>query len=324
MGVMIGVNISFLLVTVLLAVAVLTPRNGTVRGTFAAKGKASAARLLLIALLCASAAGALTAQETPPPVPPGATPSAVPSQPPALTNEEIVQMVKANFAEETILKAIKLSETRFDTSAAALLGLKNAGVSEAIIQAMLSSKAAKTEAPAPPEKDPFVPDDVGVYYLHNDRLEEMHPELVTWRTGGVAKSLFLGTKGHINGVLKGTQSKLKVGTPLEFVVRCPESVDITEYMLIRLDVKPDRREFRALTGGFIHASSGLERNNVAFTFEKIAPRTYRTRLSDVPKGEYGFLPPGGQFGATGGGASGAIIMQGAATAGKIYTFCVAE
>jgi hypothetical protein len=94
--------------------------------------------------------------------------------------------------------------------------------------------------------------------------------------------------------------------------------------LLQLDVKPDRREFRALTGGFMHSSSGLDKNAVQFKFEKIAARVYRVTLGNLPKGEYGFLPPGGQYGAMGGGASGAMIMQGSASAGKIYSFRVIE
>ena len=63
---------------------------------------------------------------------------------------------------------------------------------------------------------------------------------------------------------------------------------------------------------------------MTFTFVKIAPRVYRLKLGNLAQGEYGFLPPGGSFGAIGGGASGAMIMQGSASAGKIYSFRVIE
>ena len=260
-------------------------------------------------------------QAAPPPVAPRAEAAPAP-----LTNAEILEMVKAGFAEETILKSIQLSETRFDTSVAALVELKNAGASEKVIQAMLNPKAAKAEekpAAAPP-KNPLVPDDVGIFYIKNTQLVDMRPELVGWRSGGVGKALLLGTKGHINGALKGPQSQNIVVTPVEFIIRCPEQLEIEEYQLLRLDVKPDRREFRALTGGFMHSSSGLDKNAVQFKFEKIAPRVYRVMLGNLPKGEYGFLPPGGQYGAMGGGASGAMIMQGSPSAGKIYSFRVIE
>jgi hypothetical protein len=324
MSVMMVVNLALFLVTLLFGVAALTPRSGTVRHAHGRNHHATL-HLLLACVLCTfasagTAAAQQTAEATPPPA--AARAEAAPS---LLTNAEIVQMVKTGFAEETILKAIQLSETRFDTSVAALMEMKAAGVSEKVMQAMLSPKPAKVEEkPAAPPKNPLVPDDVGIFYIKNDQLVDMRPELVGWRSGGVGKSLLLGTKGHINGALKGPQSQNIVATPVEFVIRCPETLEIEEYQLLRLDMKPDRREFRALTGGYIHSSSGLDKNAVQFKFEKIAPRVYRVKLGNLTKGEYGFLPPGGSFGALGGGMSGAMIMQGSASAGKIYSFRVIE
>ena len=325
MQLMMVVNLALFLVLLLFGVSVFTPRNGAVRlpkfGTHGSRAR----HLLMLFLICLLAAGQAQAaqdpaQAAPPPVAPRAE-----ATPALLTNAEILEMVKAGFAEETIVKSIQLSETRFDTSVAALVELKNAGASEKVIQAMLSPKAAKAEEkPAVPAKNPLVPDDVGIFYIKNAQLVEMRPELVGWRSGGVGKSLLLGTKGHINGALKGPQSQNIVATPVEFIIRCPEQLEIEEYQLLRLDVKKDRREFRALTGGYLHSSSGLDKNAVEFKFEKIAPRVYRVTLGNLSKGEYGFLPPGGQFGALGGGASGAMIMQGSASAGKIYTFRVIE
>ncbi|HEV8383669.1 MAG TPA: hypothetical protein VGQ11_02275 [Candidatus Acidoferrales bacterium] len=322
MDIMTVVNVGLILVTLLFGVAVLTPRAGTVRHAQSRNHRATR-RLMAFALCALAAAGTAAAQEpaqAPPPVTMRAEAAAS-----LLTNAEIVQMIKTGFVEETIVKAIQLSETRFDTSAAALLEIKSAGASDKVIQAMLNPKPAKAEAkPATPAKNPLVPDDVGIYYIKNDQLVDIRPELVGWRSGGVGKSLLLGTKGHINGVLKGPQSRNIVATPVELIIRCPETLEIEEYQLLRLDVKPDRREFRALTGGYIHSSSGLDKNAVDFTFAKIAPRVYRIKLGVLPKGEYGFLPPGGSYGAMGGGLSGAMIMQGSASSGKIYSFRVIE
>ncbi len=324
MSVMMVVNLALFLVTLLFGVAVLTPRSGTVRHAHAKNYYATLHLMLAFALCMLVGAGSAAAQEAAQATPPPAAPRAE-AAPSVLTNAEIVQMVKTGFAEETILKAIQLSETRFDTSVTALMEMKNAGVSDKVIQAMLNPKPAKVEEkPAAPPKNPLVPDDVGIFYIKNDQLVDMRPELVGWRSGGVGKSLLLGTKGHINGALKGPQSQNIVATPVEFIIRCPETLEIEEYQLLRLDMKPDRREFRALTGGYIHSSSGLDKNAVPFKFEKIAPRVYRVKLVNLAKGEYGFLPPGGQFGAIGGGASGAMIMQGSASVGKIYSFRVIE
>jgi hypothetical protein len=50
----------------------------------------------------------------------------------ALTNDDIVNMTKQGFDASLIIKAIQTSETNFDVSPQALIGLKNAGVSQPV------------------------------------------------------------------------------------------------------------------------------------------------------------------------------------------------
>ena len=59
-----------------------------------------------------------------------------------ITNDDIVQMLYLGFEEETIIKAIQANDTSFDTSIQALLILKDAGLSEKIIAAMLEARAS--------------------------------------------------------------------------------------------------------------------------------------------------------------------------------------
>ena len=62
-----------------------------------------------------------------------------------LTNADVVQMVKAGFDEQTVVKAIQANETHFDVSPQALLARKDSGVGQKIIQAMLSSAAEENK-----------------------------------------------------------------------------------------------------------------------------------------------------------------------------------
>ena len=256
-----------------------------------------------------------------------------------LTNDDVVQMVKGGFDESTTVAAIQAaSDTNFDTSVQALLALKGSGVSEKVISAMLAatkkkSDGARSAAPAPTAAapgaaaNPDVPEDVGVYVRLKGSLAEVYAEIVDWKSGGVGKSLLTGgfTKGHINAVVKGPKSKLQIGEPMEFVIKCAEGVTPSEYLLLKLDEKGDRREFRAVTGGVYHSSGGAEKNSIKFDFQKIAPRTFKVAVTGLKKGEYGFLPPGsGAVGAMGGGASGATVQGGSLQSGKLYTFGVPE
>jgi hypothetical protein len=76
--------------------------------------------------------------------------------------------------------------------------------------------------------------------------------------------------------------------------------------------KGDRREFRAVTGGVLHASGGTQDNVVHFDYEKVANRIYKIKVPKLSVGEYGFLAPG------------AVASANAASQGKIYTFQIVE
>jgi hypothetical protein len=69
-------------------------------------------------------------------------PAAAPAAPagPMLTNDDIVKLVKAKLPESVIIKKISNSSCAFDTDPDALIKLKQAGVSEAVIDAMVDKK----------------------------------------------------------------------------------------------------------------------------------------------------------------------------------------
>ena len=266
----------------------------------------------------------------------------------ALINQDIVQMVKAKFPDSTIIKLIKANETSFDLSANAMIELKVAGVSQNVIETMLSTNIKPTQnagmtvfprqpppaslppsAPttAPANKSQEVPDEIGVYYPQKDKLISIDPEIVNWKSGGVAKeyATLFWDKGHVNGTIRGPHSNLDltyssgasmrmmgVGGVLEFYLRTRDGDSASEYQLLKFWEKSDRREFRTFTGGVFHASGGAQDNLLEFKFEKIAPRTFKVDLSNLSPGEYGFLPPG------------SFASSSAASQGKIYTFRILE
>ena len=56
----------------------------------------------------------------------------------ALTNADIVKMMKAGLPESVILREIQMSNTDFATSPAALIQLRKQGASERILHAVLA------------------------------------------------------------------------------------------------------------------------------------------------------------------------------------------
>jgi hypothetical protein len=143
--------------------------------------------------------------------------------------------------------------------------------------------------------------EVGVYVVQGSKLTSVEPEIVNWRTGGVLKSIAtVGLdKGHVNGTVSGSTSKLNLASPpqlmpdtMVFYFHCLEGTSAAEYQLLRLWGKGDRREFRAVTGGILHASGGARDNVVEFKYEKVSPRIYKVSVPRLNIGEYGFLAPG--------------------------------
>ena len=248
-----------------------------------------------------------------------------------LNNQDVIQMAKLKFDDATIVKTIQVHDTNFDLSVPALVKLKEAGVTQTVIQAMLSKPNDGTKA-LPPDHSSYTVtsvspvsanllEEVGVFVREQGKLHAMEPEIVHWRTGGVLKSMAtVGLdKGHINGTITGPHSNLKLTSPrymspdvLEFYVHCVEGGSAAEYQLLHLWEKGDRREFRSVTGGVLHASGGAQDNVVHFDYEKVEPRIYTIKVPRLSVGEYGFLAPGASESAN------------TASQGKMYTFEIVE
>ena len=251
-----------------------------------------------------------------------------------VTVQDIIKLSKAGISDDTIIEQIRAKHQSFDLSTDQLLQLKEARVSERVIQVMInpqsngnSTNAAGVTKPvvqptvasanaattAKTEPNPL-PTDIGVYAKLKDAWIEVMPEVVNWKTGGVVKSVAtVGVvKGDVNGHVNGPASPNHLTTPVQFLIVLPDGVAITEYQLLRLHPHSNSREFRTVTGGVFHVSGGATRDLLPFDSKKIAPRTYQVSFGSSA-GQYGFLPPGA-----------VMSSNAAASSGKIYSFAIVE
>jgi len=265
-----------------------------------------------------------------------ATASVAASAQQPLTNESVIRMTKAGLGDSLIVQAINATPGSFSTSTSDLITLKQAGVSERVIGAMI----AKHSAPPSPDVPEGIPasagaasgatpapdtaatslegvDEMGVYYKNREgKWTLMEPELVNFRSGGALKSY--ATNGLIkqdkNGHLMGPTAKLALTKPATFLLYMPAGTAPVEFLLLKLRPGGNKgREFRSETGGVFHSSSGAQRDEIPFDATKIAPRIYQFTLpAEAGKGEYGILPPG------------SISSSNAGSAGKIFTFKILE
>jgi len=214
-----------------------------------------------------------------------------------LNNDQLIDLVKAGFDQETLVKLVEANGSGLDTSVQGLLALKNGGVSQKVIAAALAGKT-KVEAPQRPAEQEGIPEEVGVYVKIKGQLTPIEPEITNARSGWA----------KVNGSVKNAHSPTQLTGDVIFVIRASEGVSAAEYQLVKLDVKSDRREFRILSAGGWHASTGADRATVPFKFDRIASRTFQIALKALAPGEYAFLPPG------------AAVSANAAAVGKVYSF----
>jgi hypothetical protein len=220
-------------------------------------------------------------------------------------------MIKGGIPDTVIVAKLERDATPFDLTADELVTLKSAGASAAILQAMIvPPRPAAATVPVPPESKPTLPDDVGVYFVKNGTLVMLEPEVINSRTAGMLQHALTSgiMKARLKGAVEGPRSSLQLSGVNEFIIRAAEGVGITEYQLVKMDLRSARREFEVARIGMVNASTGTTPHQVKFKHEKIAPRVYKVIVAGLPNGEYGFLPPGAMTTASGG------------SMGKIYTF----
>jgi hypothetical protein len=241
-----------------------------------------------------------------------------------LNNDAIIRLTEAGLSDDLIIQTIKAQPGHYATGAGDLVTLKQEGVSERVIGAMIDkASTSSTKSPTDTVSDTPIStpgvDEIGVYYKKDDGKDgpwiQMQPEVVNYKSGGWVKSTVTNgiVKQDRNGHINGNVSQLVLARGTSFLLYVPEGVSPVEYQLLKLRINSDNREFRSQTGGVFHSSTGGDRDNVPFSAERIAPRMYRFTLShDVAKGEYGILPPG------------IINASNVTRAGKIYTFAIIE
>ncbi|MEZ2348696.1 hypothetical protein [Terriglobus sp. RCC_193] len=237
-----------------------------------------------------------------------------------LNNDAIVKMSKAGLDDSILLQTVRSQPGEYRTGPDDLIALKEAGVSQAVITAMLAKNSGLEMHPVVPvEVTPLSvnSDDPGLYFKNvQGQWEAVGPELVKYRDGGALKSLATNNiiKKDENGVVSGPKSHLKISPGTEMMILAPGTqVDAVEYVILRFHEKSDRREFRVKTGNVFHSETGADRDALDIPIHKISSRLFGfTVPRDLQKGEYGVLAPG---------SAGA---PGIAHAGKIYTFSISE
>jgi hypothetical protein len=220
-----------------------------------------------------------------------------------LTNAHIVDMARARMPDAAVIAAIQSRTHVFDLSVQGLVALKQAGISDAVLEAMLHA----AESPRGTGLAVPLPEDQGVYWLAPEGAVPLPLENINQRTvGGVRHT----------GAIDGAQSRVRLVPPLTIIIRAAENVGAEEHVLIQLYRKKKFRHFQMVSTAVLTRSPN--RMEVPFEAERIAPAVYRVRVTALPRGEYGFVRPGTPQRLGPGG----VPMTRPDWIGAIYTFGV--
>lgn len=226
-----------------------------------------------------------------------------------LTNESVIAMKRAGFSDAVILAKIRNSQSKFDVTTRGLLTLKESGVSDQVIEAMLGHGAPGATA-SPPVATPVSPGGTairgappgreGVFHVRGEQYVELAAAVASLETN-VA---FFQSKSEI--VLRGRRAAYRLDDrrPV-FLSPWPPN----EAPLVRL--KPgddhDDRNLKFSSGAFMPfggtVKQGVRTQDVIDVeaerdqrgFYRITPRR------SLAPGEYGFVVTHGFAGAAGGG-----------------------
>lgn len=263
-----------------------------------------------------------------------------------VTNKTVVTMTKAGLPQSVILAKIQTSNTNFDVSVDAMIGLKKQGVSDDVLTAMATKGSTGNIVSAgatglTPLEITLTKAESGIYFNDEAAGQPLQLDASVFSSGKTGSGLLTAmtygiAKTKQKAILSGAQAnfQLKSKNPVfYFVFPHNSGTDLgnqlnnnvgfynnasspNEFMLVKFKVSGKQRQ--VVTGSFNSYSgfsNGIDDNNkVAYRFVKVSPGLYKVYFEEpLPSGEYAFV-----FGGTAAHTNGDVPTQ------KAYDFSVAN
>ncbi len=237
-----------------------------------------------------------------------------------MTNEEVISLTKAGLAPSIIIGKIRTSKTNFDMSTNALILLKQAGVTDETVTAMLEAKSGRSTAisvgggaaaiETGDPNDPMTKRAYGIYLFEERdgqrKMTQLQPNVSGQnRTGGTFTAAItpfgLGkvkTKANLPG--RNADMQIKSVSPVFYFYLDVSSGGLNtssgipsspnEFSLVRFNQRSDNREVTISKQNSWGGKGGLSDEYVVpLKAEDLGNGIFRiTPAVDLKKGEYGF------------------------------------
>jgi hypothetical protein len=188
-------------------------------------------------------------------------------------NARIVEMTRKGLGDDVIIARIKAGATKFELSDDDLATLKKAGVSDAVVAAMIQS----TQLTSPKVKIDGNPVEV----------RTIGEQKVGGRLGHVAS---FGIKSVKNkAYLQGQHASLIASRHPVVEIELPAKDNIENYIIVEMDDKGDRREIEmGSVGGTVGEKVGIRADRIVQTSATpIGGRRFKiSPVKELKKGEY--------------------------------------
>lgn len=222
----------------------------------------------------------------------------------ALTNKDIVTMVKGGVAPQTIIEIIKQSECQFDISPEAMIALKQEGVPDVVIHAMAAKNNPSNTEQTQSLSDSSELSGRGVTFIDGSTKVQMKRAMSSGnRTGGIGMKM-VNPFGKVKALqtFNGNHSQLRTNNiSPTFEVWAPADMNPSDAIqIIKFNVKSDRREI-SIGSGRIGFSTGFSKDDLMpLTFDEgkeNSPGGYQklyrvTLVKPLSLGEYALVLQG--------------------------------
>ena len=239
----------------------------------------------------------------------------VAAQDESMTNDEVISLTKAGLSPSIIIGKIRSGKSSFDLSTDSLIKLKQAGVSDEIVAAMLEAKSGRSTASAGPSmsgdaNDPMAKHNYGIYLFEEKDGQRKMTQLAVNvssqnRTGGgftAAVTPFglgkMKTKANLPG--RNANMQIRDNSPVFYFyldissggMNTSSGIPSTpnEFTLIRFNQRSDNREVTIAKTNSWGSKGGLSDEYVVqLKAEDLGNGIFRiTPNGDLKVGEYAF------------------------------------
>lgn len=215
-----------------------------------------------------------------------------------VTNQSVIDLTKAKMSDDLIISAISNGTPAFDTSSKGLIALKKAGVSDKVVEAILSASAAPAPSAAPRASSASA-------------AGAMTPEHATLIDGGKSVQMkyltptlrhvaapFAGLRTYAS--LSGREAAQRTSPTPKFIIAVPNNAQPESYYTLAHLAQQRNGNREVLVGGGYYAySTGITKDRViactaakaasqggapaGFTLYQIEPN------APLPPGEYALV-----------------------------------